>query len=371
MKKLLLSVLFFSMAQMPLSAKVRPFGNVVLPAGPTGDTGATGPQGAPGEGGGTGDTGPTGPMGADGATGPTGPTGFAGSDGPTGPTGLAGSDGATGPTGFAGSDGPTGPTGPTGTDGATGPTGTAGLDGSTGPTGPSGLDNGATGPQGDQGATGPIGPIGTAGTNGSPGPQGPQGANGPTGDTGPTGSDGPTGSAGPTGSNGSTGPTGPPSESLVYGVSSIFPSTGTGPTGLQIDSTEVYLLGMLTEEKAGASYNLTINIPENYDDSVPPTVVLHFVRATPGPDDSFNLAVSTFIPDDVDRLVTLVEEIPATVSAASVATSDNYYQHVDATIQLLSTAYSPEDLLLVSIVIDTTAASTYYLTSVEFFYTAN
>ena len=83
-----------------------------------------------------------------------------------------------------------------------------------------------------------MGPAGPTGLTGATGPAGPAGPAGPTGLTGTTG---PAGPAGPTGATGATGTTG------LYSIN----SNSTSPNGHTIvlgdDTSNVYLLGPLTQ----------------------------------------------------------------------------------------------------------------------------
>ena len=315
-------------------------------------------------------TGPTGPTGTDGTDGATGPTGINNNvEGPTGPTGTDGTDGATGPTGSDGNTGSTGPTGTDGTDGATGPTG---LNGSDGPTGPTGLD----------GNTGPTGPAGTDGTDGATGPTGLAGVPGPTGPTGPDGNTGPTG---PTGPEGAAGPAGPSNGSLVYGVSSILPSSGTGPTGLQVSGYSAYLQGLTFEfpiKGVGPTYNLTMNIPQNYNEGTTPIVIVHFVLVVDEEDEEtpplsadvfINLNAYSAGQGGTVALTETVTSSPATTTTVPAFPGETAYQAYDIIINGFNGSYAPGDLLLLSFELELSSGDTlpYYLTSVEFFYQAN
>ena len=387
MKKILLTLIFFSITQMPLSANpVGPFGKVILPRGAkgaTGATGATGPTGSAGSTAGTtGPTGPTGIAGDTGITGDQGPTGFDGSTGPQGPAGLDGSTGPQGPTGVDIIE--AGPTGPTGLDGSTGPQGPAGLNGSTGATGPTGTD-GVPGPQGPTGEDGPTGPTGAPGTDGTVGATGPTGENSDVaGPSGPTGEDGPTGDTGPTGpDNDEEGPGGPTDESLVYGVSSLI-SLGLfsveNPTGLLVDSTfPAYLQGMFWILNGSQLYNLTFNIPENYVGGVitgsPFSVIVHFVVGySPTSGGTFNIPLAI-----TARYARPGEEISdigtgsATLTGIQPGTPgeyNHYYIRVD-NITAPVGGYLPGDLLLLTITASTQGVQrNVYLTSIEFYYQA-
>ena len=108
--------------------------------------------------------------------------------------------GSTGPTGIAGTSTNTGATGPKGDDGSPGVPGVPGSASNTGATGYTGY-TGRTGATGITGMTGSTGVTGATGFTGVTGITGPTGSTGYTGVTGPAGASANTGATGPTGPN--------------------------------------------------------------------------------------------------------------------------------------------------------------------------
>lgn len=208
-----------------------------------------------------------------GPTGPRGPQGDRGHHGPQGERGHRGDKGEHGHRGATGEKGCQGPTGPTGATGTTGPTGPTGATGGTGATGSTG-STGATGPTGATGATG-------AGTTGATGVTG---ATGATGSTGPTG---PAGIVGPTGATGGTGGTGPSQfNSLVFNALSmvggatpsvVFLPSGTDINGISPLTTVTIPFWPLTQLNASGTVSTTFNVPEDFVNTTPPQVVVHFI----------------------------------------------------------------------------------------------